>query len=422
MKFKILMCVTAITILAVVVLSTPCLAQKPNHKLPRYTVVDLGTLGGTSSLAGGISNTGWIEGYATLANGDSNAVLWRNGKIMDLGTLGGPNSDSGWLPSNAGDVGGASETGAIDPYAENYCGYGDNLICVPFFWRNSTKKMTQLPLLGGNNGYAAGVNDFDNVVGNSENTTMDPTCAGTSEVFQFEPVFWSSGRIKQLTNFPGDPDGAAFAINDWGQVTGYSGNCTTAFHALLWQNGEAINLGTLGGAMGNTGIGINNYGQVSGVSDLPGDVYYHGFLWTWGVMTDLGTLSGDVSSDADGNNDWGQVVGGSYDAEGNSRAYIWQNGVMTDLNTLIPPHSPLYLLEANGGINDSGQIVGTALQKSSGQVHAFLATPRYGEVVGESATTAATERPKVTVPENVRRMLQQRAHFGGLKRELVRPQ
>jgi len=394
------------------VLAPPLSAQQ---KLPHYTVVDLGTLGGDYSLAGGISNSGWIEGYSSLANGYFHAVVWHNGKIMDLRTLGGPNSDSGWPPSDSGDVAGASETGAMDPNAENYCGYGDNLICLPFFWRNSTKKMTPLPTLGGNNGYGAGVNDWDMVAGNAENTTLEPTCAGTTQVFQFEPVLWINGRINQLPNFPGDPVGAAYAINNFGQTTGYSGDCVNAYHALLWQNGKAINLGTLGGVMGNVGIDINNYGQVAGVSDLQGDVYYHGFLWTWGVMTDLGTVPGDVSSDADGVNDWGRVVGGSYNAAGNSRAYIWQNGVMTDLNTLIPPNSPLYLLEANGGINDWGQIVGTALQISSGEVHSFLATPSHGEAVGESAATAATERPKVTVPENVRRAVQQRRPFGSFK-------
>ncbi|HYB76853.1 MAG TPA: hypothetical protein VEE85_01520 [Candidatus Bathyarchaeia archaeon] len=393
-------------------------AQRNSPALPSYTVTDLGTLGGTYSLAGGLSSSGWVEGYASVASGYYHAVLWRNGKITDLGTLGGPNSDGGWRPSDAGDVAGGSETGAGDPYTENYCGYGDNLICVPFFWRHSTKKMTQLPLLGGNNGWAAGVNDFDVIVGNSETTAVDLTCAGTSEVFQFEPVYWINGKIKQLPNFPGDPDGAAFSINFWGEATGYSGNCTTASHALLWQNGKATNLGNLGGTEAE-GIDINNWGQVAGLATLPGDVYYHAVLWTWSVPTDLGTLPDDVNSSGDGLNDWGQVVGGSYDKAGNSRAYIWQNGVMTDLNTLIPKNSPLYLLEATGTINDSGQIAGIALQISTGDTHAFLLTPVYGQ---PKEATDDAPRPHVVVPENVRRSLQQRRPFGSLKGGPIRLQ
>lgn len=144
-------------------------------------------------------------------------------------------------------------------------------------------------------------------------------------------------------------------------------------------------------------------------------------------MTDLGTLSGvpgAVNSSGDGINDWGQVVGGVFDASGNPlTAFLWQNGVMTDLNTLIPPNSPLYLLEATGTINDEGQVAGYALVISTGEVHAFLATPNYGEAVGESATTAApTQRPKVTLPENVRKLLQRQGPFGGFKGRLITPQ
>jgi len=124
-------------------------------------------------------------------------------------------------------------------------------------------------------------------------------------------------------------------------------------------------------------------------------------------MTDLGTLTGDVSSSGDGINDWGQVVGGSYSASGGSRAYIWQNGVMTDLNTLIPPNSPLDLLEASGTINDSGQIAGIAMVISTGETHAFLATPTMGD-------WAISERPNIVLPENVRKLVQQlrRGRFG----------
>jgi len=107
-------------------------------------------------------------------------------------------------------------------------------------------------------------------------------------------------------------------------------------------------------------------------------------------------------------------VGGSWDALGNERAYLWQNGVMTDLNTLIPPDSPFYLIEATGTINDLGQIAGIALQISTGDVHAFLATPIPGH-------WELSERPKVVLPETVRKVLQQRRgnHFG---HELTGPQ
>ncbi len=121
--------------------------------------------------------------------------------MTDLGTLGGPNSDAGWRPNDSGNAGGGAETGTLDPFAEDFCGYGTNLICLPFFWRNSAKKMTPLPTLGGNNAWAAGMNDRDAVVGVAENTTVEPTCAGTSQVLQFKPVIWIKGRVHQLPTF-----------------------------------------------------------------------------------------------------------------------------------------------------------------------------------------------------------------------------
>jgi probable HAF family extracellular repeat protein len=136
-------------------------------------------------------------------------------------------------------------------------------------------------------------------------------------------------------------------------------------------------------------------------------------------MTDLGTLPGDVSSDADGINSKGQIVGGSFTAT-TSRAYLWQGGVMTDLNTLIPSSSPLYLLEATGTINSKGQIAGIALVISTGEVHAFLATPGNDKTADENAAAAVggetTERPTITLPENVLKLLEQRRHFAGFKR------
>jgi len=423
MKFEKLLGTFAIALLVALAIPVSLAAQEQKQAPPRYTVTDLGTLGGSYSLAGGLSNTGWVEGYSYLSNDTAtHAVLWRKGVMTDLGTLGGPNSDAGWRPSDRGNVGGGAENGTPDPYVEDFCSYGTNLICLPFLWWNDAKRMIPLPTLGGNNGWAAGVNDQNEVVGVAENTVEEPTCVAP-QVFQFKPVIWTGWQVHKLPTFPGDPVGVAFGINYWGQATGYSGNCTTDFHALLWQDGRGIDLGNLGGTMNNEGVDINDQGQVVGASDLPGDITYqydgetvytfHAFLWQRRTgMIDLGTLPGDIGSSGDGINNLGQVVGGSWDIDNNDRAFLWQNGVMTDLNTLIPPDSPLYLIEATGTINDQGQIAGIALQISTGETHAFLATPT-------TMWWPISESPKVVLPENVRKRLQQRrgSRFGvGLKR------
>jgi probable HAF family extracellular repeat protein len=400
MKSKILTCMT--TMASLVALAVPLrLAaqhQSENHGQTRYSVVSLGVpLGGTTSGTAAINNLGWIAGASNLT-GDAteHAELWVYGYPIDLGTLGGPNSAILWPGLNLwGEAVGISDTSDTDPLNEGWsCGAffpasHAGHICLGFVWQPGVG-MTKLPTLGGNNGFATSVNDFGQVVGWAENAVHDPTCV-YPQVLQFEAVIWgpSPGQIKQLPNYPGDPDGAATAINNKGQVVGISGICQNAVgnqsatHALLWQNGTVTNLGNLGGTAWNTPMAINNQGQIVGFSDLEGDQggqnpNFHAFLWTKerGIQ-DLGTLPGDAISEALGINEQGQVVGVSYGAGfTNPRAFIWQNGVMTDLNTLIPSNSSLYLQDGQE-INDLGQIVGDATDQSTGKNPAFLLVPRY---------------------------------------------
>jgi probable HAF family extracellular repeat protein len=370
-----------------------------------YTVKDLGTLGGTFSYAGGINHRGDVEGFSNLAGDEHiHAFLWQDGVMKDVGTLGGPNSYAAWQPSTPGEVGGFSDTGIADPLGEDFCFFGTHQICGVFSWRNGA--ITALPTLGGTNGLGQGVNASGQVTGTAENGTPDPTCIAP-QVFEYKPVVWDNGAIQELPTYPGDSSGIADAINQKGQIVGQSGDCRVIYqffvpsHALLWENGTATPLGSLGGNMSNLAVAINNQGQVVGCSGLSGDVTFHAFLWENGVMQDLGTLPGDTSSIAAGINSVGQVAGISNDADGNSRAFIWQKGLMTDLNTLIPADSPLFLLGATGAINDRGQIAGYAFVKSTGELHAFLATPTNNANRG-----GAKQSVKVTVPEKARRQLQ----------------
>ncbi len=387
----------AVTLFAVLLLTVRLAAQEPQCKTQRYTVQDIGTLGGTFSGAGeGFSNSGLFAGYSTLPGDKAyHAFLWQKDVMIDLGTLGGLNSEASFKPSDSGDVGGWAETSVPDPNAEDWCGFGTYLTCLPFHWRNGV--MTPLPTLGGNNGFGVGMNNRGEEVGSAENTTPDPACG----VYRQEAVIWTKGQVYELPPFPGDTIGAARQINDWGQATGWSGTCAAGrLHALLWQNGTPIDLGNLGGTVDIAPWDINNQGQIVGYSYLPDNTTFHAFLWQKRTgMIDLGTLPGDVNSGAGSINNKGQVVGGSINASDNERAFLWQNGVMTDLNMLIPPDSPLYLLEADG-INDRGQIEGYGWQISTDEVHVFLATPT-------TMQWEIRERPKVVLPENVRKQLQQ---------------
>ena len=384
--------VTAAIALMILASSFSLQAQVEQKKQPaKYYVFNLGSpLGGVPEPVG-INDLGWISGGANLASNTSvHAVLWV-GAPMDLGTLGGPNSDVSWPNhSTKGEIAGIAETSQMNPLGEAWsCSaffFGaDGYICRGFAWQDGV--MSELPTLGGYDGYAAGVNNQGRVVGWAENTVHDPTCAGT-QVLQFEAVIWGP-RLNQMTQLPPlapDPDSAATAINDKDQVVGISGLCSVAVggasaeHALLWENGVPTDLGNIGGQAWNTPVALNNHGQIVGFANTSGDenapLSPTAFIWTKAsgmkAIPPYGTDTNDIAFDV---NEKGQIVGQSFNANsGASRAIFWQNNVLSDLNTLVIQPTSLYLTLAQG-INDAGEIAGTAIDTSSGETVGFLAVP-----------------------------------------------
>ncbi len=78
-------------------------------------------------------------------------------------------------------------------------------------------------------------------------------------------------------------------------------------------------------------------------------------------VTDLSTLPGFQYSSASDINERGLVVGSAFsnNAFGEFRAFLWDNGVLTNLGTL-----PGYTASSTAtGINDLGQVVGSALDR-----------------------------------------------------------
>jgi probable HAF family extracellular repeat protein len=441
MKAKHLTGIIAIAVLAALSLSCPLPAQDDGGGATRYVIIDLGTLGGTFGAGSSINNLGWSSGLASSPDNNSfHAALWLPGRTVDLGTLGGTNSAIEWPVKNVrGNIVGISETSTPDPLGERFSCTGfiptNGTTCLGFLWHDGV--MIPLPTLGGNNGFATGMNNFDQAVGWTETTFHDATCTG-NQVLQFLAVIWGprKGQIRPLLPLPRDSDTAATAINDFGQVVGISGICGDAIgaysakHSVLWQDGNPIELPTLGGAGWNTPMAINNRGVVVGFSDLAGDVgggvltpNFQAFLWTReGGIVNLSTLPGDVISEATGINEGGQVIGTSFDANGNSRVFLWQNNAITDLNTLVAPGSgsSLYLI-ASGDINDRGEITGQACVLVDGAcsatTHTFLAIPVRGDwASGKSTSDTAA---KIRVPEAVRRQILGRYRFGHVGPEPV---
>ena len=366
----------------------------------RYLITDLGPAGNPFAQATSINNRRLITGFATAPDGSSRAVLWYKGQVIDISQpgLGGPNS-SAIDVNESGLVLVQAEGSTKDP--EDFCGYGTGFACVPALWQNGLMKA--LPLLGGNNGAAGGVNNRGETAGAAETSIADPLCPSAPFVnmtgpfkFDFAPVVWgpTPGQIRPLPLLGGDRTGMALAVNNVGQAVGISGSCSNTIfppfvaapHAVLWESdGSVVDLLNLGGtgnptvrAAGNAALAINNRGEVTGTSSLSDNVTHHPFLWTRKTgMVDLGVLPGDNIGAGLAINNEGLVVGasiaGADPLSGSPRAALWRNGQRFDLNSLALPNPPLYLLSAFG-INDAGQIVGFGAT-NSGELHGFLATP-----------------------------------------------
>ena len=249
---------------------------------------NLGTLGqdpGTVDLASaqGINDAGQIVGYAQTATSAVHAFLYTNGAFKDLGTL------------------------------------NDNPM-------NTTSE-------------ANGINAAGQVVGFAD------------KEFTFDAFLYTNGTMVDLGNVSGGSDSVANAINASGQVVGYSEVFQGRFpdlHAFLYSKGAMIDLGSLGGngpvtlsfGYGTDAEAINDSGQVVGYSTTPsGDQV--AFLYSKGTMIDLNTVlpsdSGWTLTNATGINDAGQVVGNGFH-NGQPRAFELD---LEQLAVTVQPPSPV---------------------------------------------------------------------------------
>lgn len=359
--------------------------------LSTYSVLHLASLGGGSSYAADINTSGQVAGQATLANGDTHAVLWQAGTAIDLGTLGGSYSYATGINASGQVVGYAALPADSAYHAFVVTPVDSDNNGTPDTWyrdadlNGSNDLMRDLGTLGGSYSSADGINDSGQVVG------------WAYDALEIQHAFlWNSGAMTDLATLPGDTGSTATAINSGGSVAGCSWT-QTVDPAFLWTpdqtqgtTGTMTSLGTLGG-MNSFAYGLNDAGQVVGAADT-GYGSQHAFLAQGGVMQDLGTLSAfpDASWANDVNNA-GHVVGSSlridtyydyyvyYDEYGDpyyewysytvdtSDAALWQNGMAVDLNSLVSTGSGG--LEQAQAVNDAGQIA------ANGYGQAYLLTP-----------------------------------------------
>ena len=181
-------------------------------------------------------------------------------------------------------------------------------------------------------------------------------------------VYTDAAGMVALPGLPNKPRSIARDINDAGVVVG-SANAggTDLGHAVVWSDGSVQDLGTLGTGAFSEAWGINNLGQVVGWSDTNGGsglTAVHGFLYTQARgLVDL-TPQSDSGSAYD-INDAGQVTG-YRTALGGYHAFRWQQGAMEDLGVL-----PDFAHSFGRALNASGQVAGNATSASGNSEHLF---------------------------------------------------
>jgi probable HAF family extracellular repeat protein len=328
---------------------------------PRYTVTDMGNLGGEESVAYAINDQGQLVGGADTGvrgrDGEfvTSIYLWSQGVKHKISALPGRHYYATGI-NDKGQIVGA------------YSARPEGAIYIPFLYdHGAVHLLGVLHRSGGPLAISAAqaINEEGMIVGISNG----------------EAFTWKNGRMLGLPMPHGFTMTTAFAVNDHGWSAGSGVGPGGAFfrsHALLWRDGKVTDLGTLPGYGDIEAHGINNAGQVIGWANrrLPGgSPLYRAFLWQNGRMRDLGTLPGINDTRANAINNQGDVVGrivGHVARKGDERACLWRGGHLSLLNAAIPPHSG-WVLEEALAINDHGWIIGNG--KHNGVARAFLLRP-----------------------------------------------
>jgi probable HAF family extracellular repeat protein len=376
----------AIGLLALLTTATTANAQAVHF----YTLVDLGVLPGKKanmSVPAAINDKGQVAGTSGATFVDESAFLYdpQRGRdaLVDLG-------------KSAGGISRAFGINAIgDVVGDSTFGSAEEISHAALFSHTLDGKVTDLGTLSPKDfSRANGINASEQVVGVSGPKRDDPAARA---------FFWSLATGMFDIGTLGGAYAQAFAINDASFVTGTSqivgGSLTGTTHAFIYQplslaarpGNQMMDLGTLGGD-DSYGMAINANNHIAGYSNIDtSDARVHAFVYDGAKMRDLGSLGGKgAESDqsvALGLNGMDQVVGWTYlpiiQVIGGGplfpppqAAFIYTGGGMVDLNTLLETAvAQEYWLYSATAINNEGQIVATALERKTNEVHAVLLMP-----------------------------------------------
>jgi probable HAF family extracellular repeat protein len=355
----------------------------------------------------GINDTDQIAATGQLPSGSQRAYLYSNGQTTELGTLGGSSSMAAGINSS-GEIVGLSQAGNDSvgvPEQHAFLFTGAALEDLNSF----AQPLPNEPDF--QDDVANGINNAGQIVGVSVFTRTN----SNSTFYVSDAFIISNGIMTDLGSLGTiNPNGdiyqtgtygsGANGVNTSGDVVGWtytSSGSAVSQAAFLTTHGAAMRaIGNLGG--NSYAQAINDSDQIVGASyTSTSNLNQHAFLYSGGRMIDLGTLGG-ASSQASAINNSGEVVGGSLITNSTTvaHAFVYTTALgMQDMNTLYASllvsgtgsQTGFVYLENASSINTQGDIAGI------GMYYNGSTTTLNGFLLQVSSTSSSTGSLQVTL-------------------------
>jgi len=203
-----------------------------------------------------INDAGTIAGF-TITAGAQYATLWAGGTMQQIAS---PNSEQFDAISGNGHAAGGNIVGS-DLHAIYYDG-----------------TMHDIGAFDDRAG-ARGINNSDQVVGSGSRIESGLTVT--------HAFYYSNGVMSDMGTL-GGPDSVAYGINNGGIAVGVAQDADWAAHAFSYDGSAMTDLGGLPGYFYSSAAAINDLGQIVGYSEFVGD--RRATLWQDGQTYDLNSL------------------------------------------------------------------------------------------------------------------------------------